>query len=195
MSKFKYSDLDYDKFYSSEHCKRENEAIKAVLDKYCLNGYNCLDLGAGTGLVASLIGDKCCVYQVEIDNGMYKRNPYPYKIRANAFTVLRDFITWKENEYVEKIQTITCVFSLNYMPYRTLSRILKAYEKNAVLVLYDKPYLRGSNSYYAGKKWLFLRKHFFKKLFIKAFLFLHRKRIAEEFNLLNEPYYKVVVLK
>lgn len=186
---FKYSDLDYNKFYSSPHCERENKSIKNIL-KYELSGCkSVLDLGAGTGLVSALIGNDRHIIQIEKDANMKAQNNYPNFIVSDAFDYLvrcRD----------RSSDAVVSLFALNYMPHGTFTEALRVADKVCVFVIYDKPYLDGSDSFYAGNRWMFLQKCLIRGILLKHEINAVDKRIwnVRKFNLLGEPYYKVILL-
>ena len=189
---FKYSKLDYDNFYSSEHCTKENAEIKAILDLVCCDKDTVLDLGSGTGLVASMLGSRCHVIQVEKDPNMRLQNPYPNFFVCDAYRFVIGLMrSGKSYDHV------VSVFALNYMRKGTLTLACRVARKECVFVVYDKPYLAGSSSFYAGKRFRFRLKCSRKV-----------RSIGEEIvrlsndgydvtvkNLNNEPYYKVITVR
>lgn len=186
---FKYSDLDYDNFYSSEHCQMENAEICKILHSVCDVGDKILDLGAGTGLVSALIGDECEVWQIDNDPQMIQQNINPRWITIDALEYER---LCRDHEY----DHVVSVFSVNYMKSGTITEALRVSGGKCLFVMYDRPYLQGSSSFYTGRKIYFLLRHFAKKCKIKKEI----ERISksgcriEAFNLMKEPYYKVVIL-
>lgn len=185
---FKYSDLDYDQFYSSEHCEKENAEIKKILNSVCGEGHWIADLGAGTGLCASLIGGNNVVLQIEKDVKMLSQNPYGHFVNMDAFSYL--------NGNCIVPDYVVSLFAVNYMRIGTISLAVEKAKKACVFVLYDKPYKTGSSSYYSGKKLHFLLKHFVKSVIIRAEIKMMqlKGRKVKKWNLLGEPYYKVVIL-
>ena len=187
---FKYSQLDYDKFYSSEQCQLENKAILEILDGYCARGDTVVDLGAGTGLASALMGCKCHVIQVEADADMLRQNHYLNFVNCDALQYLG-------NRETKSVDVVTSIFALNYMSLGTITEAARVARKACVFVLYNKPYLDGSASFYAGKKWLYLLKHWLKSRLINARL--NRLKLhgfsTWSFPLLGQSYYTVVVVR
>ena len=191
---FKYSDMDYDAYYDNEHCRKENEAIQDILRRYVKDGDDVLDLGAGTGLVCSMIGERCnTVIQVESDPKMIEQNPYTGMI--NVLTL---------NEKAEKFlrhfkgtvsDVITCLFAVNYMNPLVLFSMLKRSKREVVLLAYKRPYTQGSTSVYAGRMWMFLARCGVRKILLDIVLWMNRKRVVERHPLMGEPYYDVIVLR
>ena len=185
---FKYSDLNYDEFYSSAHCKRENKEIESTLSFFCNSGDSVLDLGAGTGLISSMIGGHCKVTQVERDAGFKKQNPYS------------NFIVSDATEYVEKCSKrydhVVSVFALNYMRKGTLTKAVSIADKTCFFVVYDQPYKSGSGSYYRGKKVEFLRKCGLRKMSIDREIqdLVKCGYCVTVWNLCGEPYYKAILV-
>lgn len=187
---FKYSKLDYDEFYSSQHCKDENAEIKAILDSVCGDKDTVLDLGAGTGLVASMLGDRCLVVQIEKDPGMKEQNPYPNFTVTDAY----DFVAYWAKNAKAQFDHVVSVFALNYMKHGTMTLACEAAKKECVFVVYDRPYEKGSNSFYAGHKLCFLLKHFLKMQLIEREIGQLQRNgfVVNCWNLLGEPYYRVI---
>lgn len=193
MSGFKYSSLDYDAYYDNEHCRNENAAIRDILDGYIADGCSILDLGAGTGLVRSLLekgGYDVRVDQVEVDPEMCKKNPYNNIINTKAETYLNTAI-----RKGVKYDYITCLFALNYMhPWTVLKAPLVA-RRLSIFLVYKSPYLPGSTSYYAGRKALFFWRCGAKKLLLNLLFWMMRGRVFSRFDLLGEKYYEVVIVR
>lgn len=188
---FKYSDLDYDNFYKSEQCQKEDAEIKSILNSVCCDLDSVLDLGAGTGLVSSMVGDKCHVIQVEKDDKMKSMNPFPSIIIADASDFV-DAMNWAGRDF----DHVVSLFALNYMKLGTLTKAVSLSKGECVFVVYDRPYLNGSASYYRGKKLVFLAKHWLKqKLLNKEVSALRRSGyLINVWNLCGEPYYKVIMI-
>jgi hypothetical protein len=195
MSDVKYSQVldDYDKFYSNQHCHDENRAIEEILHTHCRRADKILDIGAGTGLVSKLLGFKCDV--LKIDNDMEFCLKYG-AMNFDAYTFLK-ILGSMDRESIEcfNFNVITSTFSINYMHPLTILKILEVINNKAVIVMYHKPYLKGSSSFYAGKRFFFMRKHFLKQLVINALIKMKSKFVKEDFLLLGEPYYRVIVLE
>lgn len=187
---FKYSKLDYDKFYSSEHCRHENRAIARVLNSVCEDGDFVLDLGAGTGLVSALLEHDCFVYQVEKDVDMQTQNPYPRFIVSDALDYLRKY---QDNSF----DHVVSLFALNYMRGGVIKEALRVSQGACVFVLYRKPYIAGSDSIYAGKTLMFLARHWLRQRKIRREILdaIRDGYKLETFKLLGQPYYQVVILR
>lgn len=189
---FKYSSLKYDEFYSSEHCKRENEEIGRILRNVCSSGKIVLDLGAGTGLVSALLGNSYLVAQVEKDAEMRKQNKYPNFINKGA----EEWIKYCRLNNV-LYDNVVSLFAMNYMSGGTLSAAVRLSRGGCVFVLYDRPYLAGSESFYKGKSFCFWKKHLKDKFCLKREVAKLEKDgyRVKSWNLLDEPYYKVVIVE
>jgi len=185
MLNVKYSDIDYDHAYLNEHCRHEDWAIELLLKRYIRINDDVLDLGSGTGFVKRLIWNKCNLTQVDLDKEFCGEFG---AIWGDAYKVLKAV-------EVNEFDVITATFSINYMHPFTIWRMLKKCGRNVIVVMYDRPFLEGSESYYAGNKKLFTRLHRAKQFVINGIIWLLRKNIVYDKNLLGEPYYRVVILE
>lgn len=100
------------------------------------------------------------------------------------------------NSFFGSLHFHTCImlFSYNYMNPLILFTILKRC-RQVIMVIYDRPYLKGSSSYYAGRKWYYLYLHFIKNIVIKIILRILKSKIFLERQLTNDPYYKLYILQ
>lgn len=188
---FKYSDLDYDNFYENAQCEKENAEIERILKAFIPECSFVLDLGAGTGLVSSMIGSGCHVLQIEKDVGMKAKNPYPL------------FVSFDAAEFVKRAKKLgfsydytVSLFVLNYMKSGTVTNAAEVSRRGCAFVVYDKPYLEGSASIYAGHKNIFWLKHWLDRILIdREIKKLESKGyIVNTWNLLDESYYKVILI-
>lgn len=187
--KYVYSDIDYDEHINkNQHCKDENAALCEVLNRYIKNGDSVLDIGAGTGFVGKNV-DRAIAYS-GVDYDLAFCEEYGW-VHSEGHRFLRRIDK-------DSFDVITAFFSVDYMNNPiALLEIIKKMKRNAIIVLQDKPYKEGSDSVYAGRKWFFLKKHFVRQKIRNVFIWILKKtgNVVEDFNLLGEPYYRVLIMK
>lgn len=178
-----YQLKNYDEHYLSKECNNENEFIKKILEAYIPKGRRVLDIGAGTGLVYSLIGHRNRL--ISTDKNWECRRIMRKKFPDDPISVFN----FNSTEALDKFfigQWITCTFALHYLPFKDIFKILS---NRSVCVIYNKPYLRKDSIYY-GKKLEYLNRNLIADIFIRLCLkALPHKR----YSLCNQPYYDVIV--
>lgn len=178
-----YELSNYDKRYLTNECDKENQYIKSILEKFIPKGRRVLDIGAGTGLVYSLIGHRNRL--ISTDKNLLCRRIMRKKFPDDPISAFN----MNSTEALDKFfvgQWITCTFALHYFPFKDIIKILL---NKSVCVIYNKPYLRKDSVYY-GKKWEYLNKNLIADIFIRIclkFIPHHRYRLCDE------PYYDVIV--
>lgn len=191
---FEYSSLDYDNYYNNSQCQKENDEIAYVLNSEITDGASVVDLGAGTGLVASMIGKRCDVLQVEKDKKMAQKNKF-----KSSLLCIYDAADYVDFALANKIEFdyVTSLFALNYMRRGTLTKAAKLARNGCFFVVYDRPYLDGSASFYAGKKAKFWKLHWRSVISIDVELrmLLQCGYSVRTWNLCEEPYYKAVLIE
>lgn len=174
---------NYDEHYLSNECNDENLFIKTILEAYISKGSRVLDIGAGTGLVYSLIGHRNRL--ISTDKNWECRKIMRKKFPNDPISVFN----FNSTDALDKFfvgQWITCTFALHYLPFRDIFRILS---HKSICVIYNKPYLR-KDSIYFGKKWKYLNRNLIADLFIRLCL---KSLPHKRYRLCNQPYYDVIV--
>ena len=170
----------YDTFYNNAHCVRENRNISIILNKYIREGDSGLDIGSGSGLARRLIRRRIEYVPLDIsDWGM------DGQIVGDAYHVVKT---------LPPFDVITALFSLNYIDTRILNRLVQM-SRVIIAVVYNKPYKKGSHSYYAGKRGYFTVLHGLGQLSIKAWTARNRHLIELEKPICNEEFYTAYVIR
>lgn len=138
----KYCADSYDSNYDNPQAALENAAIKAAFEVVRGDSRGWVDLGCGTGFGREVVGDSVPYYGVDVDAAMVEkcRQRYPGAIFTQS--------TAESMRFTPGLGIIA-LFSMNYMSMETQMRIA-AHEGPVFAVIYNKPYLPGSASAYAG---------------------------------------------
>lgn len=137
----------YDERYTSEMCKRENEAVAELLRRYNVSELSVLDVGCGTGFALDLCNIR--KYKgIDISPKMIEQatKKYPRKtfIARNITTI---------HLGLEGYECVLCLFSIPYISCEAVEKIYNHLNKGGICicVYYNKPYLN-PNSVYHGFK-------------------------------------------
>ena len=174
----KYNAAKYDLFYNNSQAKKENTEIKRLFNlEFDENEW--IDVGCGTGFGYTLMPVKSRYLGVDIDPNMV----YACNSKHKGRFICGD----AENQSFKG--NILSIFSVNYFKVDSIVR-LASQSKNAFVVFYNKPYLKGSASVYCNMESEYLLQHEDKSKFIYSVFNSCGFKISK---LLNEPFYYVGV--
>lgn len=182
----------YDEQYTSDLCKRENEAIARLLNEYAAKGKKIFDVGCGTGLTLDLCSHIDRMDYIGIDAsremvGIAKEKHPDY------------FFRYQKAERVtghHRFDTILCLFSIPYITERAVLPLYAALNDGGVVVCvcYNKPY-KNPASVYAGHKWKYRFTVGWKVRSVMREFERHMPIIRVEDLVPGNDAYKVVVFK
>jgi len=175
--------ITYDEFYSNDQAKRENVAIKELIQG--IDGY-IIDIGSGTGLGFELadrityLGIEEIEERVQISKKKFNHHSF---VQGNAKDIL---------EMLVYVNNVISLFSIEYMDLSVIDLIMSKMKGTMIIIHYNEPYLVGSSSEYAKRgKDLFDFKHKQAKMQLKKKL---KQYGAVTTKLLGQEYYYVSVL-
>ncbi len=181
----------YDQAYSDPGCLIENAEIKRIFQDRVQPGQvmRLADLGCGTGFGYDVCGQPLNYTGVDVSWGSVS-------IARGKFPNAEFRRQWAE-DYISRQKKLFCVtsfFSLNYMVPDIIRMVAERLVRGGAFfaVHYNRPYLTSNSHWYHDLKEFFLHKHAKRQQQIKAVFDSYN---AETFNLLDEPYYFVTILR
>ena len=181
---------EYDNFYGTEKCVKENEFIIKLLSM--LEG-SIIDLGCGTGLGFSLLPYRLRGGYVgcDVDKEMLAKaqKNYPLSgafIERDAFEMMRDDIHCCDN--------VISLWSLNYINPEVIDLLYEKMIGVFIAVHYNEPYLEGGNNYMVGHKEEFIEKFKSHNKSLEKF-FVDKNDHVLTVSFLGEPYYWLTIMR
>ena len=188
----KYSD-EYDMNYTSEMSKRENMAVKLILDSYIYKPYSVLDVGCGTCFTMDICDfinkDRYLGIEVSKDMCELAREKYP---ECNIINEDINNLKAIEGHFDVAVST----FSIPYIGVGAIDKIYDSLKDGGyfIAVYYDKPY-RNTDSVYHNRR---LKYELTVRPLVHRFIKKAKKkfdRVVMEGPLTYDHTYKAIIFK